>query len=124
MTAEIMFESFNIQGLYIAVQAVLALAASWTSNKVEERTLTGTVIDSGDGVTHVIPVVSYDLLVEEGYIYVCVIHFFIFRPKVMSLAALSSRFPLPAEILLRLFNHCCVNVVKTFHLKIPCVWQS
>lgn len=53
-----MFESFNIQGLYIAVQAVLALAASWTSNKVEDQTLTGTVIDSGDGVTHVIPVVS------------------------------------------------------------------
>jgi actin-related protein 3 len=56
-TAEIFFESFNIQGLYIAVQAVLALAASWTSNKVTDRTLTGTVIDSGDGVTHVIPVV-------------------------------------------------------------------
>lgn len=52
-----MFESFNIQGLYIAVQAVLALAASWTSSKVSEQTLTGTVIDSGDGVTHVIPVV-------------------------------------------------------------------
>lgn len=57
-TAEIMFESFNVKGLYIAVQAVLALAASWTSNKVTDRTLTGTVIDSGDGVTHVIPVVS------------------------------------------------------------------
>ena len=56
-TAEIMFESFNIKGLYIAVQAVLALAASWTSNKVSDRTLTGTVVDSGDGVTHVIPVV-------------------------------------------------------------------
>lgn len=36
---------------YIAVQAVLALAASWTSSKVNERTLTGVVIDSGDGVT-------------------------------------------------------------------------
>lgn len=39
------------------LQAVLALAASWTSRQVGERTLTGTVIDSGDGVTHVIPVV-------------------------------------------------------------------
>ncbi|XP_026575685.1 actin-related protein 3B isoform X3 [Pseudonaja textilis] len=54
--AEIMFESFNIPGLYIAVQAVLALAASWTSRQVGNRTLTGTVVDSGDGVTHVIPV--------------------------------------------------------------------
>ena len=37
---------------------MLALAASWTSRQAGERTLTGTVIDSGDGVTHVIPVVS------------------------------------------------------------------
>ena len=34
-TAEIMFETFNVPGLYIAVQAVLALAASWTSNQVD-----------------------------------------------------------------------------------------
>ena len=49
-TAEIMFETFNVPGLYIAVQAVLALAASWTSSECKTRTLTGTVIDSGDGV--------------------------------------------------------------------------
>ncbi|KAL7415939.1 putative ARP3-actin related protein [Mrakia frigida] len=58
--AEIMFESFNVQGLYIAVQAVLALAASWTHGN-SERNLTGVVIDSGDGVTHTIPV-------AEGYV--------------------------------------------------------
>jgi len=60
-TAEIMFESFNVPGLYIAVQAVLALAASWQSRDVGERSLTGLVIDSGDGVTHCIPV-------AEGYV--------------------------------------------------------
>ncbi|GLV33641.1 Actin-related protein 3 [Carabus blaptoides fortunei] len=60
-TAEIMFESFNVPGLYIAVQAVLALAASWASRTIEDRTLTGIVVDSGDGVTHVIPV-------AEGYV--------------------------------------------------------
>ncbi|XP_043286252.1 actin-related protein 3 [Venturia canescens] len=59
--AEIMFESFNVPGLYIAVQAVLALAASWTAKSVGDRVLTGIVVDSGDGVTHVIPV-------AEGYV--------------------------------------------------------
>lgn len=59
--AEIMFESFNVPGMYIAVQAVLALAASWAGRPSGERCLTGTVVDSGDGVTHVIPV-------AEGYV--------------------------------------------------------
>ncbi|KAJ1347351.1 putative metalloprotease arx1 [Parelaphostrongylus tenuis] len=60
-TAEIMFESFNVPGLYIAVQAVLALAASWSSRQGKGRPLTGLVVDSGDGVTHCIPV-------AEGYV--------------------------------------------------------
>ena len=57
-TAEVMFETFNVPYLYIGMQAMLAIAASWTSKS--EHTLTGCVVDSGDGVTHVIPVI-------EGY---------------------------------------------------------
>jgi len=60
-TAEIMFETFNVPGLHIAVQAVLALIASWSSKKAKSHSLTGTVIDSGDGVTHIIPV-------SDGYV--------------------------------------------------------
>jgi len=60
-TAEIMFESFNVPGLYIAVQAVLSLAASLLKKPAGTGNLTGVVIDSGDGVTHVIPV-------AEGYV--------------------------------------------------------
>ena len=62
-TAEIMFESFNAPGMYIGVQAVMALAASIASKKQSQyaSALTGTVIDIGDGVTHVIPV-------SDGYV--------------------------------------------------------
>mmetsp|Transcript_13750 Transcript_13750/g.21023 ORF Transcript_13750/g.21023 Transcript_13750/m.21023 type:complete len:334 (+) Transcript_13750:5917-6918(+) len=56
--AEIMFETFNVPGLYIAVQAVLAIAASWTSPVSSNRDLSGLVVDSGDGLTHIIPVVD------------------------------------------------------------------
>jgi len=64
--AEIFFETFNAEGLYIGVQAVLALYAGVTTKNKEDsgggdlklEQLTGTVIDSGDGVTHVIPVVD------------------------------------------------------------------
>lgn len=45
---EVMFEKYGFHSLYIAVQAVLTLYA--------QGILTGVVIDSGDGVTHICPV--------------------------------------------------------------------
>ena len=45
---EIMFETFNAPILYVAIQAVLAL---YTSGRT-----TGLVLDSGDGVTHAVPI--------------------------------------------------------------------
>ncbi len=59
--AEIMFETFNVKGLFIGVQATLALYAqivgpNRSTTILTQEDLTGTVIDSGDGVTHVFPV--------------------------------------------------------------------
>lgn len=45
---EIMFEKYGFEGAYVAIQAVLVLYA--------QGLLTGVVVDSGDGVTHIIPV--------------------------------------------------------------------
>ncbi|KAB0792709.1 hypothetical protein PPYR_14668 [Photinus pyralis] len=45
---EVMFEKYGFAGAYIAIQAVLTLYA--------QGLLSGVVVDSGDGVTHVCPV--------------------------------------------------------------------
>mmetsp|Transcript_11888 Transcript_11888/g.27717 ORF Transcript_11888/g.27717 Transcript_11888/m.27717 type:complete len:426 (-) Transcript_11888:251-1528(-) len=67
LMAEIMFETFNIKGLNISVQAVLALYAQWTfdaqaaPNAPSTPDLTGVVVDAGDSHTQVIPV-------ADGYV--------------------------------------------------------
>lgn len=46
--AESLFETFNVPSLYIALQAMLSLYASGRT--------TGLVLDSGEGVTHAVPI--------------------------------------------------------------------
>ncbi|XP_078334020.1 uncharacterized protein LOC144625711 [Crassostrea virginica] len=49
---QIMFETFNVPGFYVSIQAVLSLYGAGKT--------TGIVFDSGDGVSHIVPI-------YEGY---------------------------------------------------------
>ncbi|PVU94338.1 hypothetical protein BB560_005945 [Smittium megazygosporum] len=46
--AQIMFETFNVPAFYVQIQAILSLYSSGRT--------TGVVFDSGDGVSHVVPI--------------------------------------------------------------------
>merc|ERR1711881_208273 len=45
---QVMFETFEVQNVYVAIQAVMSLYSAGRT--------TGLVIDSGDGVSHTVPV--------------------------------------------------------------------
>jgi actin-related protein 2 len=56
---EVMFERYGFEGVYVAIQAVLSLYAQGLSS--------GVVVDSGDGVTHIIPVYESTVLNHLTY---------------------------------------------------------
>ncbi|XP_075425544.1 actin-related protein T3 isoform X4 [Ascaphus truei] len=84
--AQILFENFKVPAIYIAIQAVLALYSSGRT--------TGCVVDSGDGVTHTVPIF-------EGY---CLPH------AVLRLDLAGRDL---TDYLMRILNESGISLVKT-----------
>jgi len=121
--AEIMFETFNAKGLFIGVQATLALYAqicgpNQNSAGLSAGDLSGTVIDSGDGVTHVFPV-------SNGFVIgSCVKHIPLAGRDITKFTYNTLRErgeKMPSEDALEIamkikekYGYCCKDVVKEF----------
>jgi|TARA_B110000285_G_C15023315_1_gene562777 actin-related protein 3 len=121
--AEIMFETFGVKGLFIGVQATLALYSqvqgpNSTSANLSPEDLTGVVVDSGDGVTHVFPV-------ADGFVIgSCIKHIPLAGRDItrFTLAQLSARKePLPsadqmeiAEAVKEKYGYVCKDIVQEY----------
>uniref|UniRef100_A0A0M3I7N7 Actin n=1 Tax=Ascaris lumbricoides TaxID=6252 RepID=A0A0M3I7N7_ASCLU len=64
-SAEIFFETFNVPALHIQMQAVLSLYSTGRT--------TGVVLDSGDGVTHIVPIFE-GFAIQHGYHFIILIN--------------------------------------------------
>lgn len=64
---QIVFETFNVSAMYVgvAIQAVLSLYASGRAG--------GILMDSGDGVSHAMPIYEGNAVTPKRFIFFCVL---------------------------------------------------